>query len=209
MGDRVLYGKTMKPLSIFLIFFLFFSQINWKATEIDPSLNELEIDRSDWTYPWYVIKHDDHFENTAGDSISKQDTAHLVRNSHCFVQTDHEGSTISSRLPFAKAEWKNDTLMLSVWQYNASDIQTLTFKVIDGKFSSAYEIAYIISPDLYSLKILEQSLSLNDIPEPGHPIKGRINMVLQEEIILPSWATEKEGTDTVLKKIEGTFVIEG
>lgn len=198
----------MKSLSISLFFLLLLSQINWKATEIDPSLNELEIDRSDWTYPWYVIKHDDHFENTAGDSISKQDTAHLARNSHCYVKTNLEGSTSSSRLPFAKAEWKNDTLMLSVWQYHASDIQTLTFKVIDGKFSSDYEIAYVISPDLYSLKILEQSLFLNDIPEPGQPIKGRINMVFQEEITWPSWATEKEGTDTVLKKIEGTFVIE-
>lgn len=178
----------------------------WEKVRIDPTLNAIKIDSADWTYPWHVIKHSNYFENTLGEPIAKEDTAHLIRNSNCQVRAIWDTDVSSSSIPFANGTWKQDTLVLSIWQQSASDNQTLTLTVVDGKFSSDYMIWYIPPYDDWNLNIISESLELNQSPEPGVPIKGRVNILLQEEVRWTEGAPNQ--VDTILKRIEGTFVVQ-
>lgn len=196
----------MKLFSVFLIVIFSFLNNKWEKVKIDSSLNNLKVDSTDWTYPWHVIKHSKYFENTFGEPITSKDTAHLIRNSYCHVNTIQDTSVWSSRIPFANSVWKNDTLVLCIWQESASDNQKLTLTVIDSKFSSDYWIGYLPPYDYWNMKIIKESLELNQIPEPGMPIKGRVSILLQEEI---RWAESPSyQIDTILKRIEGTFIVE-
>ena len=101
---------------------------------------------------------------------------------------------------------KNDTLVLSIWQESASDNQKLTLTVVDGRFYSDYVIEYVLPYNDWEFKIIKEELELNQIPEPGMPIKGRVSILLQEEI---RWAENPANQiDTILKRIEGTFIVE-
>ncbi len=196
----------MKIIPVFLIVIISVLSNKWEKVKIDPTLNNLKVDSTDWTYPSHVIKHSNYFENTFGEPISSEDTAHLIRNSYCQVKTIRDTSEWSSRIPFANGVWKNDTLVLSIWREVASDIQKLTLTIVDGRFSSDYMIWYVLPYNDWDLKIIKQSLELNQIPEPGMSIKGRVSILLQEEM---RWAEDPSNQiDTILKRIEGTFIVE-
>lgn len=196
----------MRILSGLLVGMLSLLSNQWEEVKIDPTLNTLQVDSTDWVYPWYVIKHSDHFENTFGEPITREDTAHIIRNSFCQVKTIRDTSDWSSRIPFARGVWKSDTLLLSIWQENASDIEELTLTVIDGKFASEYVTYYVFPYDKWEVKILEEELELSQMPSPGMPIKGRVSILLQEEIRRTEGPLHK--MDTIIKRIEGTFVVE-
>lgn len=72
----------MKSLLLFTSISIILISSDWQPVQIDSSLESLSVDPTDWTYPWYVIKHDTYFENTTGEGISESDTAHLIRNSY-------------------------------------------------------------------------------------------------------------------------------
>lgn len=199
----------MKSLFLFTSISIILIHSDWQPVQIDSTLESLEIDRSDWTYPWYVIKHDTYFENTTGEGISESDTAHLIRNSGCQVaSSSNTGNwTFTSRLPFADQTWKEDTLIISIYQESASDNQELVLTIVDQQFTAEYQIAYVFPTDDWQVKIEEASLSVSQHPQEGEPIKGQVEIFLREIVEWPEWKSNE--VDTIQKKIQGTFVIEG
>ena len=196
----------MKLFPLLIISMLFVCTEQWETIRIDPTLDNLAVDSTDWAYPWYVIKHTDHFEHTFGEPISKEDTIHQIKNALCYVRQIRDSTDHVHRLPWAKAEWKKDTLCISIFQENASDNQKLTLKIHEGQFIADYKIASITPLDDWQVEILEHSLVLHEMPQPGKIIKGRLRVQLQERI---DWSEGTDGhVDWVRKSIEGTFVIE-
>ncbi|MEM8901235.1 MAG: hypothetical protein AAGC85_24200, partial [Bacteroidota bacterium] len=168
-------------MEIYLVLFLSLFIIEdhtWSEIEIDPQLSELEVDPNDWTYPWYVIKHEDYFENTFGEPITEEDTAHIIRNSFCNLITISDSNESSTRLPFAGARWRDDTLQLNIYQEGASGIVALELDILGEKFTPRFLIYYIHDPEEQSTAYLEQSLILHKLPEKGKPIKGEVNILL-------------------------------
>lgn len=189
-------------LALFLSFFII-EDGTWSEIEIDPQLNELEVDPDDWTYPWHVIKHEDYFENTAaGEPITEEDTAHLIRNSSCYLFFDPDSSESSERLPFAWDRWSNDTLSLTISKHDASGVVNLKLTVLEGRFIPHFKIFYFFDPEEQSLEYLEQSLSLQKLPKKGQPIKGEVDILMKE------WVKWTDREFERLLRVKGTFVIE-
>lgn len=195
--------------SILLISFLSLGLIShdWRPIVIDNSLDSLEVDITDWSYPWYVIKHETYFENTVGEGISEADTAHMIRNSHCNLSVTQDRIKNSSRLPFANSTWNKDTLTITIYQENASDNQELVMTIVGQQFDAEYDIAYFISPKQWKYEVKEASLTFSRKPKKGEDIKGKVDLEMIEIIEWPEWKSTK--IDTIQKRIEGTFVIQG
>ena len=78
------------------------------SLNIDETLTFSPIDSSQYSYPWYIVKHSGGFENTFGDTIIAQDTIHIIHNARLFHK---DGERRFSQLPFVEAHLKNDTLV--------------------------------------------------------------------------------------------------
>lgn len=115
--------------------------------------------------------------------------------------------TSTSRLPFADQTWKEDTLIISIYQESASDNQELVLTVVDQQFTAEYQIAYVFPTNDWQVKIEEASLRFSQLPKKGEPIKGQLEILLTEIIDWPEWRSSE--VDTIQKRIAGTFVIEG
>lgn len=176
---------------------------NWDQVEIDPNLNGIEVNSTNWSYPWGIIKHEDHFENITGEPITEQDTVHILKNSQCKIRRKRDTVFLDADLPFANAEWKNDSLMISIFDYHGG---LLKLKIVEGKFSSDWSVAYHFSYEERNVQILNQTLELNGVPKPGQAIKGKVNIALQEYI---KWRPDPfEGrVDNQKLEISGTFII--
>lgn len=192
-------------MDVILTLLLFFFPVEgepWTSIQIDPELEELAVDPTDWTYPWHVIKHEGYFENTFGEPITEEDTAHIVRNSFCNLVTYYDARESSKRLPFARANWRNDTLQVSIFQSNASEIVAMEIDILEEKFTPRFKIFYIQEPEEQSTEYLEQSLTLQKLPKKGQPIKGEVDILMREWVKWPDREFER------LLRVKGTFVIE-
>ena len=188
-------------LSLFII-----EDSPWTEIEIDPSLSQLQLDPDDWTYPWHVIKHEDYFENTFGEPISEEDTAHLIKNSFCNLITVSNSNESSIRLPFAKANWTNDTLKINIYRFDASSGIDCNLILYNGKFKAQFSNIYSPPIETQLIDYQYKILKLNQIPENGKPIKGKVDITLQENV---RWIySEDDSIDTFNRRIKGTFVIE-
>lgn len=176
----------------------------WCKYIIDVNLKTPAIDSSKWTYPWYMIKHQDgHFENTLGESIMSSDTAHLIHNSRCILQTEihYSNDRINSDLKFAKAILVNDTLQIKIYDESASNWNHVTINVVKRKFNLNYKANYVFPYKRIDYQIEKKSLILNSKPpfKKGEIIKGSVEIELQETIV------KETGNLSKNKIIFGTF----
>ena len=197
----------MKIHLLILSVCIFLNLAQWQKVEIDPSLDRLQVDSTDWSYPWYMVRHSGGWENTMGEPISKKDTAHLIRNSWCLISDTWGNDTTSQthRLPFAVHTWKDDTLKLSIYDYSASNGEELSLIIVAGQFIPQYWQEYFIPNKYQEVTFLQYSLALDNLPRPNVPIKGRLKINLVEEIL--SFESEENDTISIYKTIEGEFVI--
>ena len=196
----------MKTGFVFLLLAIALGSPDWQQVDVDPGLNALEVDETDWVYPWHVIKHEDYFENTFGNPITEKDTAHLIQNSHCEVVRISDDNHYSDRLPFADGSWKGDTLVISIFQESASSNQEIELTIVKDVFHAAYYLEYTLPVKFWKVEIQEKSLSLNQLPQRGAPIKGRVDIMANEFI---QWGEDNDfRMDTITNRISGTFVID-
>ncbi len=178
----------------------------WSEIEINPQLNELEIDPDDWTYPWHVIKHEDYFESIFGQPITEEDTAHLIKNSTCTLFTFSDANESFARLPFARAKWAEDTLIVTIYRFDASNSVDLSLIVFNGEFIPQFTNIYFPPVERYPIDYHHTVLTLNQLPERGKPIKGSLEIILNEKIEYTF--SESDSLDFFSRRIKGTFVIE-
>lgn len=112
---------------------------NQGKVKVDSRLRVFELDSTDWLYPWYVLKHENKWENTSGDGITAKDTVHLICNSTCYQ--DLSGA-YKHRLPFCRARLVGDTLVIQVYDESASNDEWVTFRVCGKNFICDYEQNY-------------------------------------------------------------------
>lgn len=165
------------------------------------------IDSSDWEYPWYVIKHEDgKFENTKDDSISAQDTIHLIHNSKCFtyrIKNGKKDEEPCTQLPICEAKLSHDTLLISTYDFSASNAEAVYISVYGDQYLMTYKVNYVVPYQKIEVENINQRLVLNQSSfKKGQVLKGEVYLEIKETM------TYESGKKSAFNKlIEGTFEV--
>ncbi len=162
------------------------------------------IDSTKWSYPWYIIKHENGFENTFGREIVKQDTMPILHNSSC--QVSLEGISYKKSLPFAKASLINDTLKLFVFDESASNFENVSITITNNTFLVCYDKAYISNKKLKSVEFIKSKLKISQLAgfELGRKLYGSLELELIEAT---NNAINLQRTNYSRKKVIGSFEV--
>lgn len=121
-----------------------------------------------WSYPWYIIKNEDgSFENTMGETVTAEDTAHIYFTSTCY--TNLQGGY---PIRHCRAVFKNDTLKIALQDGMPAYASTFNIYVHKGRFYFSPDIIFP-APGENRTKILKQNLALDW--EHNNEVKGRMN----------------------------------
>lgn len=194
-------------IMIFLVGDLYLSffprkKIKWDNITINENIERPDFEEDDWSYPWYMVKHDGGFENTLGEPITAKDTTKLYHNALCYT---HIGEDKESRLKFAKATQKGDTTYIKLYDESASNNEYLELELWNGSFNSKYHIDYMFEYDSISFKVKQQSLILNkDTYQEGETLIGKVNIDVVE--IIHFGKNKRNAVNR--KNIRGIFEVE-
>lgn len=166
----------------------------------NPALDSLVLDSSDFSYPWYMVQHSEGFENTLGEEITKQDTMPLIHHSMAYIKGDFG----EYRLPFAKANLENDTLLIKVFKEDAAGYESIGIYINNGKYVLSHDVNHIMPCqsishyDTTTVMLNRMNLATGDT------IKGVFSIKLEEKIT----CEESQGLENriVNKIIKGEFV---
>ena len=183
------------------------AQNKWDKWVLNEHLDVPAIAADDWSYPWYVVEYEEgKFENTLGDSITAQDTIHQIHNSKCFtyvLKNDKMEPEPRSRLPICEALWRNDTLLIGIFDFSASNSEAVEIAVKGDRFLMAYQVNYVVPYKKIEFETLSRRLVLNQSAfEKGRILKGEIHLEIKETIF--SESGKKSSSN---KLIEGTFEV--
>ncbi len=180
--------------------------VDWGNVNINENLALPKKDITDWSYPWYMIKHKDgHFENTLGDKIKAKDTTKIHHQSYCYSLVDDD--TIS-RLKFSKAQQIREKVFIKLYDQSASNHESLTLEMIDfKKFNPTYKINYVFPYDSIGIKFLRKELEIKEeIYQKGGTLIGRIDLELEQKIYKE--VNDNQKVTTTIKRLEGIFEVE-
>lgn len=169
----------------------------------DPSLNELTFDRSDVILGGHLKNREGRFPPQYQSLIAREDSPFVFQNSQVM--------SLRHRLPFANAQWEQDTLTLTIWDSSPSHEEWLSLKILDGRLvDTRYRwYPYPFAIHTYT-SLVKQVLSLNAPTQRNQPIKGTLDLTMVEERDFSDHALEEirsDKKDTVIKRISGPFVI--
>ncbi|GAA4107135.1 hypothetical protein GCM10022393_02160 [Aquimarina addita] len=177
----------------------------WIPLIVDEQLEIPKIGPDDWSYPWYMIKHNDgHFENITEDTIIEKDTIRVIHHSKCYTYLTKKGKTIPiSRIPFVTSEIKGDTLALTLFDESASNNEKLTLQLVNDFFKINYHTVYVFPYKDIQYEFKSASLKVNKMPpyKKGMLLKGVLATEFVETIIY----NDNTPSDVRDKLIEGTF----
>ena len=186
------------------------SQSHWHPFVVDKDWKIAERNPTDWSYPWYMIQHQDgHFENTRSDSISSRDTIKIIHNSDCYSYLNNKTGDFNidspdpiSRLKFCEAILQNDTLRINLYDQSASNNEKVEIRIVDGQYQLEYKIAYVFPYDKILIVYLNQNLILNQSSfKVGNELTGDLNLKLMETILFDSG----KKSNPIYKEIKGSF----
>ena len=165
----------------------FEKKINWKEIIYDKGLTGPEITTNDWSYPWYMVKHENGFENALGEKITKNDTTKLIHNSKIYTFQNNEQiktKQFRSLLNFSKGKLINDSLKIRIYEESASNGELLILKIYKDQFFIEYENSYVFPYENLEFDFINSELKLNSKPEykVGQKLIGEINTKFTEQI---------------------------
>lgn len=132
-----------------------------------------------WDYPWYVIPNDDGtFENTLGDSISKEDTLHLTHTAASV--SSHQGE---HNIRYCFAQKKGKEILLHFEDGLPAYGTTYFIRINGKKFTSEMSVNYIFPTEHLNIitRPIHQQLILdpNSINQ-GDSIRGIFDLTFEE-----------------------------
>ena len=174
---------------------------DWTTVTINKNITSVKKDSTDWSYPWYMIKHKDgHFENILGEQINTEDTTKIYHNSYCysFVQED-----TTSRLKFAGAKKNNKAVSIKLFDESASNNESLELEIENfKKFKPTYKINYVFSYDSIGIEFKKKYLEINkNTYEKGENIIGKVYLEFEEKIY------NNRKIKSSIKEIKGSFEV--
>jgi len=182
---------------------------DWTPIIFDENFTTPKIEEDDWSYPWYVIKHQDgHFENTMADTILPKDTIHQIHNSRCysfFKKKNILDKEAHDRLKFCEAKIKMDSLNIEIYDMSASNGEIIFLTIVNNHFKLKYNTAYVFPYKNIEFTYYNQYLKINKKPPylKDDIIFGEIKTEFEESIIFEKDKT----TSTKTKVIKGTFEV--
>ncbi|MFK8006255.1 MAG: hypothetical protein AB8H03_07790 [Saprospiraceae bacterium] len=180
----------------------------WKEYKVDKSLKGPMIGKDDWSYPYYIVKHANGFENTMSDIVSAQDTIQIIHNAKCISLLEKEERVFSdtlSELSLCKYKIKDGKLGLKLYEESISNGEAIYVEIKDRKFKVDYKTTYVFPYKNVEWKTIDRSLKLNQfLPVViGSELIGEINLKVKETIY---FGTAKPST-TRTKIFTGKFQI--
>ena len=171
----------------------------WSPVSINQHLFFPERDADDWTYPWYMVSHEDgSFENTLGVPITAQDTVKLIHLSDCYV---FRGEDTLSRLVYTKAHLTDTVLHVTIFDESASNFEDLFLDIVDCKqFKPMYKKGLITPHDSITIQFTQQLLEIN---KPSY-IKGD-TLIGYLDISLEQRVYARNTYNLTSKRIKGVF----
>ena len=159
----------------------------WKAFKVDKKLKGPSIGSDDWSYPYYIVKHANGFENTMSDIVSPQDTTHIIHNTKCISLLEKEERVFSdtlSRLNICKYRVKDEILGLKLYEESVSNGEGIYLEIKDRKFKVDYKTTYVFPYKKIQWEIIDRTLILNQfLPVViGSELIGEINLKVKKTI---------------------------
>lgn len=159
----------------------------WKAFKVDKKLKGPTIEKDDWSYPYYIVKHANGFENTMSDIVSAQDTTHIIHNAKCISLLEKEDRVFSdtlSELNLCKYKVKDDKLGLKLYEESVSNGEAIYLEMKDRKFKVDYKTSYVFPYKSIEWEIIDRSLILSQfLPVViGSELIGEIDLIVKETI---------------------------
>lgn len=181
----------------------------WKAYKVEKNLEGPTIEKDDWSYPYYLVKHDKGFENTMSDIVSPQDTAHIIHNAKCISLLEKEERVFLdtlSELTLCKYKVKDGKLGLKLYEESVSNSEAIYLELEERKFKVNYKTAYVFPYKSIEWEIIDPKLKLNQfLPVViGSELIGEIYLKVKETI---HFETEKPST-TRTKIFKGRFQVD-
>ena len=179
---------------------------DWKKYKVSENIEMPEKRSSEFSYPWYMVKHENGFENTLGEPIRERDTIKNYYNSWCYTYLEKEGRTFSDtlgRLPFCNFREYDDRLKIEIYDLTASNNESLFIELTGGEFKVDYQTSYVFPYEKIKWKIKEKELRLNQkLPiKRGSLLKGEVEVKVEETIFYQHPQPKSIRT----KIIKGTF----
>ena len=159
----------------------------WKAYKVNKDLKGPEIGQDDWSYPYYLVKHANGFENTMSDIVSAQDTIHIIHNAKCISLLEKEERVFLdtlSELNICKYKVKDEKLGLKLYEESVSNSEAVYLEIKDRQFKVNYKTAYVFPYKKIEWEVVERNLILNQfLPvKIGSDLIGEINLKVIETI---------------------------
>lgn len=153
--------------------------IVYHTYQVDPNMPDTFTFPLRWDYPWWTIRNDDgSFENTAGNAISAQDTAHLYFTADC--TSDHQGE---HAVQYGYAKIEEDLLTLSFRGGEPAYFDRYFIYIKKNEFGAAMDVSYIFPSEHIRIDIrtLSQELLLDRSEvKAGDTIKGKVDVSFLE-----------------------------
>ncbi|MFK7772568.1 MAG: hypothetical protein AB8F94_10520 [Saprospiraceae bacterium] len=180
----------------------------WKSYIVDKNIKDLEIGKDDWSYPYYVVKHENGFENTMSDIVTPQDTIHIIHNAKCISLLEKEERVFSdtlSKLNICKYRVKDEILGLKLYEESVSNGEGIYLEIKDRKYKVDYKTTYVFPYKNIEWEIIDRKLELNQfLPVMiGSELIGEIDLKVKETI---HFDNEKPST-TRTKIFKGKFQV--
>lgn len=186
-----------------MVFFIQGREKEWYSLKVEDDLEVADIDSTDWSYPWYIVKKENgEFSSAVSDMITARDTIHIVRNSRVQNEVQWGKERPIHRIPFATADLDGDTLNLKIYDRSASNWEELNFKVVHNAFKVSYRQDYLMDIRSEGMRIKYAVLELNKPGfSPGDELKGVVMVRIKEDV------ADRNGDWTIEKVISGDFVV--
>jgi hypothetical protein len=154
----------------------------------DPTLSDPFFKSDEWSYPWWIIRHDDGtIENTAGGPTDESQLPRLKHTARCFTsfQGDHWINFCDAR------RLDGDKMEIYIHYGDAAYSDNLRIEISNGAFESQYWTYYkrvIIGEAGPTWTTKKQALTLDkQAYRKGDVIKGRIDIEVVDELINPEF----------------------
>ncbi|MEW6533758.1 MAG: hypothetical protein AB1473_23210 [Thermodesulfobacteriota bacterium] len=171
----------------------------------DPNLSDLFFESSEWSYPWWIIKHPDgHFEETTGDERPEEEPPRERHTAKCFST----GFGSKHVVEFCEARLvDNNTIDLLIHHTCPGFLDRLRVQVNAERFTCQYWTFYPgpIGQADFIWTTMRQKLTLEKQAfRKGDVIRGRIDFECLQEATYPKFV-EKWGTWPKIIKLYGVF----
>ncbi|MGK0389204.1 MAG: hypothetical protein ACI94Y_001944 [Maribacter sp.] len=169
-----------------------------KSIVHSPELDSLTLDSSNFSYPWYMVKHSSGFENTLGEEITAQDTMHFIHNSNTWISGDFG----KYKLPFCKIILRNNALFIKILKEDASGHEAIHIQIIDREYNISYYVKHMMPcRSINDYGVNDVYLNKTDFVK-GDTLKGMFNIKLKEDVI----CDQGERNRQIQKTIKGKFI---